>query len=994
MTALGINNSGELTMTYGKEDTDYRTDGDPSSGYVFNAAESVFFCRVRDLMKSELQNMYLSCESKNCWSATSLINQFDEKQNEWCEELWRVDYVRKYERPYRDGNTRFLEQMMNGKKKYQRRQFERDQEMYMATKFYGTTATSNQIMFRCNTPKDAVVTPDYTLHLTPYSDMYLSVMFGNSAPIQVRAKAGKQYNIVCPYETMDDTAVLIYGASRIQSVGDVSACYIHDNDFSNAERLKELIIGNATEGYSNNFLTNLVIGNNKLLEKLDIRNTPNLVSSLDLSKCMNLEELYAFGSGLRGVLFANGGAISLAQLPGTLTSINMKNLMYLTNLSIAGYDSISTIVIENCGTIDVKDLLEKAVNANRVRITGVDWTFDDTTLLDKIYGLAGLDKNGYNVDQSVLAGTAHVPVVRQQQLRNYQEAWPDFELTYDTLIEQYAVTFINYDNTVLDVQYVDKGGKAVDPITRVDNPIDTPTKPSTVSTDFTFDGWDSSFTSVFGPMTIKATYSESTRRYTIKYVSKGIVKQESTGLYGENVIYEGDTPTYTLEENAYKYYLFNRWDKSGYIDGDKTVNAIFDSFTYTTGAFDGKELKDMSPVEIYAMTQLGIDPTTFGVEEGDEYSLELGYDIDYDDIESETIISEKTSFTGKNYLDTGIKLFDEDKDFVLAIDAKFLTGNKNNAVLAQCFQSNGSNGFKLWYNSGAKLTWGTTGASNTPISIDYRDMLVIRHKKGSNNLIVYSSNLGGNAVTAEELVRTRSTIADNSTLVFGCSKADDGAYEDYATGEVYWCKVWYKDLGESACKKLACWTHEKVGFQVCGFKKYYLSSNPSKRCSLTMLATNLLERKKRYNSDYTNGNNGGWAKSELNTFLNSRVYDAMPVQMKLLLKQVTVSSSIGKQSTETSTSECYVFIPAVIEMTNESTYNREPYINEATYTIPYMISADDRKRANADGTYSYYWLRSPFVDYQSYIFTVSDAGEVYGFQNAPNDYGVLLEICF
>ena len=31
-TGLGINNSGELTMSYGKEDTDYKTDGDPSSG--------------------------------------------------------------------------------------------------------------------------------------------------------------------------------------------------------------------------------------------------------------------------------------------------------------------------------------------------------------------------------------------------------------------------------------------------------------------------------------------------------------------------------------------------------------------------------------------------------------------------------------------------------------------------------------------------------------------------------------------------------------------------------------------------------------------------------------------------------------------------------------------------------------------------------------------------------------------------------------------------
>ena len=177
-------------MTYGKEDVDYRTDGDESSGYIFNAAKSVFFCRVRDLFSSELNAMYLQCESQGAWSASSVINEFDSRQSNFSEELWITDYERKYERTYRDGNTRFLEQMMNGRKKYQRRQFERDQDPYIGTKHFGTNVTSDQIMFRCNTPSSAVVTPDYTLHLTPYSDMYLSVMFGATYRKQIRAKAG------------------------------------------------------------------------------------------------------------------------------------------------------------------------------------------------------------------------------------------------------------------------------------------------------------------------------------------------------------------------------------------------------------------------------------------------------------------------------------------------------------------------------------------------------------------------------------------------------------------------------------------------------------------------------------------------------------------------------------------------------------------------------------------------------------------------------------
>lgn len=988
MSALGINNSGELTMTYGKEDTDYRTEGDKSSGYIFNAAESVFFCRVRDLMGSELQKMYVSRESKNCWSASSLINQFDEKQNEWCEELWRVDYVRKYERPYKDGNTRFLEQMMNGKKKYQRRQFERDQEMYMATKFIGNTATSDQIMFRCNTPKDAVVAPNYTLHLTPFADMYLSVMFGNSSPTQVRAKAGKQYDITCQYDTMDDTAVLIYGASRIQSVGDVSACYIHDNDFSKAEKLKELIIGNATEGYSNTFLTNLVIGNNKLLEKLDIRNTPNLVSSLDFSKCMNLKELYATGSGLRGVLFASGGSIKLAQLPDTLTSINMKNLMYLTNLSIAGYDSISTLIIENCDTIDVKDLLNKARNVNRVRITGIDWTLEDTSLLERIYKMAGIDKNGYNVDRAVLAGTVHVPIVKQQQLYDYQEAWPDLEIVFNTMVEQFIVKFVNYDDTVLDTQYVDKGGNAVDPLTRADNPIDTPTKPSSVSTDFTFKAWDLPLTAIFSDRTIKATYSETTRRYTIKYVSHGVTLQESTGLYGENVEYTGVIPTYTLEENAYKYYMFDRWDKSGFVDGDKTVNAIFDTFTYAPDALAGKELSAMRPVEIYAITKLGVDNSGAEIQAGDAYSFNMGYDIDYDDITSKTVISDKTVFAGKNYVDTGIKLFDTDKDFVLAIDYKFLNGTPEKSVIAQCFQSNGSNGFKLWSNGGIKTSWGTSSTSTG--SIGNRDMVVLRHKKGDNNIYVYYSNLNGNEPEIVKLDRTKSTIID-STLVFGCSKADDGAYENYAVGNVYWSKIWYEDLGDTVCKKLASWTHENVALEVCSFKKYYLSNEPSKRCTFSLLAKHLLDRKRVFNENGSSA--GGWTDSDLNSFLNTRFYEALPVKIKLLIKQVTVNSSIGNGSKELSAAQCYISIPAAIELSNSYEVSGEPFVNEGEI-ISYMTSNDARKRATVDGDYIPYWTRSQNISYTNYIYTINEQGDLYGFNTAGTQTGVLIEISF
>ena len=987
-TALGCNNSGELTMTYGYEDTDYKTKGDASTGYAFNAATSTFFCRVRDLFVDELRDMFVNRESAGAWSAEGLINQFDTWQAEFPEELWRLDIERKYLRPYRDGNTRFLNQMANGRKKYQRRQFERSQEKYMASKFFGNVAVSDQIMFRCNTPTDnVVVQPNYTLHLTPYSDMYLDVLFGATYRTQIRAEAGKQYDIECPFTTMDDTAVLIYCASQIQSMGDISACYIHDNDFSKASKLKELIIGNTTEGYQNAFLTNLGIGNNTLLEKLDIQNTPNLAQALNLSNCENLIELYAHGSGLTGVTFANGGKMQIAELPA-LTSMTIRNLVYLTDLDITSYDKFNTLIIENCSTVDIKSILEQATNINRVRIIGIDWSLDNTDLLDEIYTMFGIDKNGYNISQSVLTGRVHVSVIKQQKLYDYRTAWPDLEITSDSMIEQFPVIFKNSDGTILEIQYVDKGGNAIDPTTREENPL-TPTMESSISHDFTFNGWDSSLNSIFSERIITATYTESLRRYTIKYVSKGITMQESTGLYGENIPYTGAIPIYIAEEAAYVYYLFNRWDKSGFIDGDKIVNAIFDKFEYTDGIFANRELIDLTPVEVYAMNKLGLAESI--ITDKDPYSFTIGNDIEYDDIESEVLISEKTSFTGSNYIDTGIKLFDEDKDFVLMIDYEFSNTNTINAVLAQCFQANGSNGFRLWYtksteHTGAKFTWGTS--SSNLVGVDKREVVVIRHKKGDNNLVIYNSNLDGDNVLTVELTRTKATVGD-STLVFGCAKADDGMYENYAIGTINWCKLWYKDLGEEACQSLSMWTHEKVSFEVCGFRKYYLSENASKRCSFSLLATHLLDRAKVWHSDNTN--EGGWRNSTLNKSLNSRLYNAIPIQIRSLLKQVRVPSSIGNKSTEIDTTDCYITVPACIEV--DPTMTTEPYANEGT-SISYMTTNDSRRRAYDGGDYSAYWLRSPNVAYANYVYRVDANGTLYGYSSPYYESGVLIEISF
>ena len=992
MTALGLNNYGAQVYRYGLEDIDRDEKGEE----VFREMDSTFFCRVRDLFPSELKALYNTLESKNAWHAESFINKADQWQSQFPEELWRLDIERKYIRTYNssfingEGDSQFLVNMSNGKMKYHRRQWERSQEKYMASKYQSSTASSDNSVFRCSVPNgELAVQPNYRLKLTPYAYMYLNVKYGTQNPIQLRAEPNKVYEI--PFDGEKADIVDVYSSSLIQDFGDLSACYVATADTSKASKVKRLIFGNATEGYDNPSFTTLTTGANYLLEELNIENVSGLEQSLNLSTLNNLRLLYAHGSNISGVTFADGGRIEIAQLPA-ISAMSMKNLIYLTTLDVTSFDKLTNLTVENCSTVDLITVFDAAENISRVRITGVDWKLDDTSLLKRIYGLYGIDKDGYNIEQSVLAGTVHVPVIRQQELYEFNTAWPDLEVKYDSIIEQFAATFINDDGTVLDVQYIDKGQTATDPLTRSENPIATPTKESSVSTDFTFSGWDGEFIAMFEDLTFKALYSESLRTYTITYMSKGVEKQVSTGLYGETVPYVGDTPVYTAEEPAYKYNLFSRWDKTGLIDGDKVVNAIFDTCEYRAGYFDGKTLAGLRPVEIYAMTKLGLEETVIlPADEADENSnkltIQFGQDYDFDEISDKTFeyITEKQTFNGKTYIDTKEMLLSEDRDFVLAIDYKF-ADSAAQSILAGCVDSFDGNGFKLIYNNGVQISWGSKSHKITENNV--RDLLVIRHKKGNNNLMVYSANMNGDEPVYVELEKATETVIENP-LVFGCQKNNDGSYENYATGEINWCKLWYTDLGDEACKAMAMWTHEKVEFEACGFKHYYLAGSTSKRCSFSMLATHLLENSAIVHDEANN--EGGWAEFTLNARLNSRLAKAIPTEWKTLIKQVQIPSSVGNKSTEISYSDCYIAIPALIEV--DPTKATEPYINEGK-GISYMTGNASRVRNYPNGEAGIYWLRSPNIDYTSYVWAVQANGNAYGYYTpgGSNPYGVLIEI--
>lgn len=940
-TAIGINNSGEMTQPYGREDIDYRTDGDPNSGYVFNAAESTFFRRIRNLMYDELAEMYRSRETANAWSASGLITEFDNWQNMFCEELCRLDTERKYYRTYYGGTKRFLDTMMNGRKKYHRRQWERDQEAYMGTKYVSTNIKTDQIMFRCNTPLSAVVEPNYDLSITPYSDMYLTVLFGASLqPTRIRAKAGQTYVLEAPenFMGMDDTAILVYCASRIQALNDISGCYIHDNDFSKASKLQQLIIGNNTEGYTNTFMTELNIGNNPLLQVLNVRNCPNLIGSINLTNCGNLETLYAEGTAITGVTFAPNGKIVSAYLPNTINTLSMKNLNYLTDLKVS-YDNLESLTEER-SIVDEKAIVEDALDTlQTLCLTGINWTLHDTTLLNRILAM----------NSSLLAGTVNISgAIRNQELANYAKAWPDLIVNYNpqNLVSQYLATYVNADGTTLCEVYVDRGSTPPDPY--VSGLIPKPIMPADAQYTYEFgtsvdgvytpgSGWDDITSIMLANRTVTAIYTKTPRTYTVTwYARAGLSLGSVTVDYGSEVVYPGETPTNDSEEGTYIYNVFAGWNKStGFITEDTDVYAIWDRAELPT---TDKDLNDMTPGEIFAVTTSGRTANYFV--DKDYVDIKLGHDFEFENVESE-VLAEDLWLDGKTAIDTNISLFGEnDRSFTMAIDYQFADTAANN-TLVSCYEEDGQEGFRLRYNSYPNIQWGDVNHSIG--SGRLRDIIVLRHRKGDNKLYLYASNStasGTNydaAITRVELTRSRSTTS-NAILSLGAIRfVMDGRHDEHGKGYLHWCKIWHEDLGDMNARQLASWCHETIRMEYSGTGRYRLSGGTSQKTNASFICNHLIgDRKMKMNASGTNV--GGWDDCIMRTFLNGRIKAALPTVWQSMLKLTKINASAGNKLTEIVASDDYVFLPCMTEINGTST---EPYATEG-YHIPWFTSGDTR----------------------------------------------------
>jgi hypothetical protein len=575
-TALGLNNYGRQVYRYGLEDIDK----DENNQEVFRASLSTFFCRIRDLFPDELARMYREIEkdSRAPWSANTFITECDAWQEQFPEDLWRVDIERKYIRSYtqsfidKQGVHRFLEEMCNGRMKYQRRQWERSQEKYMQSKYKTTLASKDFLEIRGTTPSDSSVAANYDITLIPDAYMYLNVQYGEAEPVSARVAPGEPKTLAYSDQSIDP--IHIWSSSLIRDAGDLSTTYPQSLDLSKAVKLRSLTLGNNTNGYVNSVLPSLPKVLNPLLESINIQNITGLSGNLDVSELILLKSFYAHGTNLSDVSFAEGGRLVHAELPKSLTQLTLKNLDYLDtdgiileedNQGNEDYSKISYLTCVNCPKIDGFELRRKCTNLTRAKITGLDISeisyadFDSyfNDLTDVYDTTAAADLSG-EVTFEELTGTQYDSLVKK---------YPKLNINFKKLT--CTVTFITPNNdphTAPVTTYNNNFGSINDPVLNGD--IKRPEKVSDASYSYTYaDGWSTErdasevdidiLKNISADLTLYPVFNKTAKKYTIQFYSG------TEFVHGEELMYN-ETSTYNEEPikrdtNHPDLFVFKGW---------------------------------------------------------------------------------------------------------------------------------------------------------------------------------------------------------------------------------------------------------------------------------------------------------------------------------------------------------------------------------------------------------------------------------------------------
>jgi hypothetical protein len=182
--------------------------------------------------------------------------------------------------------------------------------------------------------------------------------------------------------------------------------------------------------------------------------------------------------------------------------------------------------------------------------------------------------------------------------------------------------------------------------------------------------------------------------------------------------------------------------------------------------------------------------------------------------------------------------------------------------------------------------------------------------------------------------------------------------------------------------------------QIADFDHDYLSgATTAKKAAATFLCKNLLYQTYQMNS--SNTNSGGFPSSALCSALNGSIYNALPSDLKAVIKTAYKWYGTGNSSSNGKWSGHKLWLPLTFEMFGESSYS--PATERTTGNArQYPIFTDNasriKKMNNGGGSASYYWLASPYASNSDIFCGVGGDGSS-NYASAGGSFGVSFGLC-
>ena len=241
---------------------------------------------------------------------------------------------------------------------------------------------------------------------------------------------------------------------------------------------------------------------------------------------------------------------------------------------------------------------------------------------------------------------------------------------YNRTVNEYTVTWKNYDGTVIKIDKVPYG------TTPTYNGA-TPTKQADAQYTYTFSGWDPTIYAVTGNATYTAQYNRTLNKYTVtwKNYDGTVIKTDKDVPYGATPSYVGSEPVQPA--TAQYTYSFSGWDPVvGVVTGNAEYTAQYDSTVnkYTvTWKNIGQIIETDTGVE-YGTTPSydGATPTK-GADQQYTYTFE-GWDPEVETVKGDATYNAKYNNTLNKY---EVKFVDEDGTTPLKVN---YSGQEVNSV--------------------------------------------------------------------------------------------------------------------------------------------------------------------------------------------------------------------------------------------------------------------------------------------------------------------------